>query len=183
MLSLTRVCVVGLLLMSCKQRAGDTQLDAPPVVSASAPFAVPSGSIAAPVASIAAPVASIAAPVARDAGAALDSAIQEADDLLAKVRANPAAFDGKVLTVRGRFANSGKEAGFSLVDFVDMSTDATKSVAGKAKHTCQGEFSPGEDGDSYPRNTVILLTGTVSASATRPSNSLYLTDCTTKRAR
>ncbi|AKU99078.1 hypothetical protein AKJ09_05742 [Labilithrix luteola] len=113
----------------------------------------------------------------------LEKAIQDADELVAEVKANPSAFDGKVLTVRGRFTTSGRDAGFPLVHFAGPSSNTAKAGAAKEENTCQGEFSPGEDGDSYPRNMVILLTGTLHASATHPRDSLFLTGCTTKRER
>lgn len=75
------------------------------------------------------------------------------------------------------------DAGFPLVHFAGPPNNNAEAGGAKTENTCRGAFSPGEDGDSYPRNTVISMTGTLSVSATHPSDSVLLTDCTTKRER
>lgn len=162
------VVVVGLVswgLFGCTQGGADSRSNEAPSASAHAAEVITARRT---------PI-----PVPPDPADFLKKPIQDADELIAAAKANPTAFDGKIFTVRGRFTTHGMDAGFPLVHFAGPPNNGNA----KNENTCRGEFSPGEDGDSYPRNTVILMTGTLSVSATHPSDSLLLTDCKTKRER
>jgi hypothetical protein len=102
------------------------------------------------------------------------------------VLADEATYHYNVIRMRGRYVDSGLEAGFPQVWFTDVDIETKPQDASGQRqraHECRGPFEMGKVGKKFPLGTVIVVNGLFHAhtDSRRPGDRLIITNCSVKK--